>query len=154
MCIHVCLCVEQLHMNVGVYTVQRHQISLELQLQLIMSLLIWVLGIKCGSSGRAVCTHNCWVQRKEKRKKASLRFTGKSPEYKPACSSDCSLELKMYFQKNGAGTMRFPHSSKGSTYSSNIPELVWGLDSYENCVICKLPHLLLKYVTAKESARH
>ena len=53
-----------MHMNAGAYTSQWHQISLELELQLVVSLLIWGLGIQFVSFGRAVCTLNCLAQRK------------------------------------------------------------------------------------------
>lgn len=38
---YVRLCVGHMHMNVGAYTSQRHQISLELELQVVVSFLIW-----------------------------------------------------------------------------------------------------------------
>lgn len=49
------------HVSAGVPGGQKCQIHLELEVQPILSHLIWMLGPGLGSSGRALCAFNCWV---------------------------------------------------------------------------------------------
>lgn len=58
MCMHMCLCVGHVHIGAGTLRGQRHQISLKLELQVVMDLLMWVLGMEHSSSARAVCALN------------------------------------------------------------------------------------------------
>jgi hypothetical protein len=43
------------HMNASAHRAQRGESPLELGLQAVVSHLLWVLGLKCRTSGRAVC---------------------------------------------------------------------------------------------------
>lgn len=53
LCVHVCLCV-----STGACGIQRHHISLELELQVFVSQLTYVLGTTLWSSARIVYTLN------------------------------------------------------------------------------------------------
>jgi hypothetical protein len=53
-CVCVCVCV-RVHMSVVPHRGQRYQVLLKLELQAVVSQVLWVPGIELPSSGRTVC---------------------------------------------------------------------------------------------------